>query len=249
MGALTAIAIGAVVAQGATGVIAAGKAKKRALSRKEIAKGAYDDLMENRQPVINPFDNVSDLTGLASNLTGQMSNPFANLSVATQAAEFQAEEADLALASALDTLRATGAGSGGATALAQAALRSKKGISADLQKQEAQNEQLRAQGEQHLQQRKVQEEQRMQGIAITEGQRIQNADAQGRAYEFEAQETRDNTELSRLYADTVSAQAAADQARADSAGAIANTFGGIANIGMGALSGGADMSFTTPGGK
>ena len=249
MGALTAIAIGAVIAQGATGVIAAGKAKKRALSRRDIAKNAYDDLMDDRQEVINPFDNVSDLSGLATNLTGQMSNPFSNLSVATQAAEFQAEEADLALASALDTLRATGAGSGGATALAQAALRSKKGISADLQKQESQNEQLRAQGEQNLQQRKVAEEQRMQGIGITEGQRIQNAEAQGRAYEFQAQETRDNTELSRLYADTVSGQAAADQARADSAGAIGNTFGAIGNIGMGALGGGADMSFITQGGN
>ena len=34
----------------------------------------------------------------------------------------QAEEADIALANTLDTLRATGASAGGATALAQAAL-------------------------------------------------------------------------------------------------------------------------------
>mgnify|MGYP000868578031 CR=1 FL=1 len=42
-----------------------------------------------------------------------MSNPFANLGVATQAAEIQMEESDLALAATLDTMRATGAGAGG----------------------------------------------------------------------------------------------------------------------------------------
>ena len=50
---------------------------------------------------------------MAQNLTGMMSNPMANLGVATQAAEMQAEEADIALANTLDTLRATGAGAGG----------------------------------------------------------------------------------------------------------------------------------------
>jgi hypothetical protein len=52
-----------------------------------------------------------------------ITNPYENLGVATQAAEFQAEQADIALANTLDTLLATGAGAGGATALAQAALR------------------------------------------------------------------------------------------------------------------------------
>ena len=65
---------------------------------------------------------------MAKDLSGQMSNPFANLSVATQAAEMQIEESDIALANTLDTLRATGASAGGATALAQAALKSKQGV-------------------------------------------------------------------------------------------------------------------------
>tara|TARA_Y100001937_G_scaffold94661_1_gene128404 strand:- start:1048 stop:1614 length:567 start_codon:yes stop_codon:yes gene_type:complete len=77
----------------------------------------------------------------------QITNPYANLSVATQAAEFQAEQADIALANTLDTLRSTGASAGGATALAQAALQSKKQVSASLEQQEAQNEKLKAQGE------------------------------------------------------------------------------------------------------
>lgn len=63
---------------------------------------------------------------MASDLSGMASNAYSNLSVATQAAEMQAEEADIALANTLDTLRATGSSAGGATALAQAALQSKK---------------------------------------------------------------------------------------------------------------------------
>lgn len=74
-------------------------------------------------------------------------NPMANLGVATQAAEMQIEQTDIALANTLDAIRATGAAAGGATALAQAALQSKKDVSANIEQQEVQNEQLRAQGE------------------------------------------------------------------------------------------------------
>ena len=62
----------------------------------------------------------------------------------------QIEQADISLANTLDTLRSTGASAGGATALAQAALQSKKGVSANIEQQEANNERLRAQGEQQL---------------------------------------------------------------------------------------------------
>ena len=101
----------------------------------------------NRQPVINPYEDVQSVAGLAQDLSGNMTNPMANLGVATQAAEMQAEEADMALANTLDTIRATGGGSGGATALAQAALTSKQGISADIQRQEASNQKAYARGE------------------------------------------------------------------------------------------------------
>jgi len=74
-------------------------------------------------------------------------NPYDNLSVATQANQIKMEETDKALANTLDTLRAQGASAGGATALAQAALRSKAGIAADIEKQEVGNERLKAQGE------------------------------------------------------------------------------------------------------
>ena len=93
-------------------------------------QGSLETLEQNRQQIINPYENIS--------------NQYANLGVATQAAEFQAEQTDIALANTLDAVRQTGAG--GATALAQAALQSKKGISAGLEKQELANEQLRARG-------------------------------------------------------------------------------------------------------
>ena len=66
--------------------------------------------------------------------------------------------ADLALASTLDNMRASGAGAGGATALANAALRSKKQISASIQQQEAQNQKLMAQGEMNRQRFQATEE-------------------------------------------------------------------------------------------
>ena len=212
--------------------IGARNARKRNSAKAKAARRAISDLENGRQDVINPFDNQSSLADMAQDLSGSMNNPMANLGVATQAAEMQAEEADIALANTLDTLRATGAGAGGATALAQAALRSKKGISASIESQEAQNNQLRAQGEADLQRRQTAEQQRVQGMQIDEGVRIQNADSQGRAFQFNTQESRDNTKLGRLYGQQASAEANESQARAAGVNALA---GGL--TGLGALGG------------
>tara|TARA_B100001093_G_scaffold511962_1_gene580897 strand:- start:2675 stop:3442 length:768 start_codon:yes stop_codon:yes gene_type:complete len=177
MAAFTAIA-GATIALGSavSSGIAAGKSR-RAARRKEAG---LRNLEANRQEIINPYENVKDLSGM-------INNPFANLQVATQAAEMQAEEADISLASTLDTLRATGAGSAGATALAQAALRSKQGISATIEQQEAQNSRLRAQGEAQAQSRRM-----------SEMQRLQQADISGRQFMFGAREQREMQQLNRL---------------------------------------------------
>ena len=97
-------------------------------------QGYLDDIKKlegQRQTLVNPYAKIS--------------NPYQNLAVATRAAEMQAEQTDLALANTLDQLRQTGAG--GTTALAQAALKSKQGISADIQSQEVQNQKLQAQGQ------------------------------------------------------------------------------------------------------
>ncbi len=126
MGLVTAV-VGTAVSVG-MGVAASQKAKKdkeEAERNKKEQEDILKGLEESRQPVINP---MAGLTNHAE-----------KVGVATQAARFQAEEADMALANTLDTIMATGGGGGGATALAQMALRSKQGISADIQKQELQN--------------------------------------------------------------------------------------------------------------
>ena len=89
-----------------------------------------------------------------------------------------------ALANTLDNLRQTGAG--GATALAQAALQSKRGVSANIQQQEAQNQRLQAQGQ----------------------QRVDLAKAQGQMQTMMLQEKRTEADLTRLQdqADLLKAQ-------------------------------------------
>ena len=69
----------------------------------------------------------------------------------------QNEQTDIALANTLDTIRATGGGAGGATALAQAALQGKKGVAASIESQEASNAKLKAQGQQQLERATVEE--------------------------------------------------------------------------------------------
>tara|TARA_R100000900_G_scaffold134315_3_gene111523 strand:- start:4961 stop:5569 length:609 start_codon:yes stop_codon:yes gene_type:complete len=156
--------------------IAARKARKQQLAAKDDLNAA----LASRQQIINPYQNVSDLSGM-------LSNPFANLQVATGAAEMQAEQADMSLANTLDTIRSTGAGAGGATALAQAALASKQGVAATIEQQEAQNARLRAQGEQQLQQ-----------LQLQQAQRVQDADVMGRSFMFQAQEGREVADIARL---------------------------------------------------
>jgi len=207
------------------------KAMVNARNAKEAAAFKVKELQDGRQDIINPYAGVTDLSGMAEDLTGLMNNPFESLGVATQAAEIQAEEADISLANTLDMLRATGASAGGATALAQAALASKKGVSASIEQQEATNQTLRAKGQAALTQAKVSEQQRLQSIAISEGQRTQSADAQGKLFEFNAQEDRDNSDISyNIAKETGGAQreAAARSRRNAATGGIFTGIGDIA---------------------
>ena len=85
----------------------------------------------------------------------------------------------------------TGGGSGGATALARAALESKRGISADIQKQEQSNNEARAEGANQVAQLK----------------------ASGEAFKFQAQEDRDVAKLNRLQAEQDNANILSQQAQ------------------------------------
>jgi len=141
-----------------------------ASAQRQLGKVRTDIDNYRRQDIENPFANLS--------------NPYENLAVATQAAEMQMEQTDQALANTLDTLRETGAAAGGATAIANAALKSKQGVAASIEKQEADNQKLQAQGQ--LQ------------VDIAKGK--------GETFRMQMQEGRDINELNRLQAQADMAQ-------------------------------------------
>ena len=210
--AITAVMAGAQIIGGIGTAILGGAAKRRARRRRRALEGQLNRLEQNRQDIINPYANIQDLSG-------QLSNPFANLQVATAAAEIEAQQTDIALASTLDTLRATGAAGGGATALAQAALSSKQGIAASIAQQEAQNAQLRAQGEQQLQRDRIREQ-----------QRVQEARALGKQFTFEAREERELQRLNRLSGQLGLAQQQEAAAQSAMMGGIGQAIGGIGSF-------------------
>ena len=244
MGIVTSI-VGAAVSIG-TGLLGASKAKKdarNARTAKSAAQAELDSVKNSRQTITNPYAGVTDLSGMAKDLSGNLNNPFAQLGVATQAAEIQMEQSDIALANTLDTLRATGASAGGATALAQAALQSKKGVAASIEGQEAQNEKLKAQGEQQLNQQKMSEAQRLQGIAISEGQRVQASDAAGKQFEFQAQENRTNADLDAAQGKITQENQNIAQANQNRAAANAGFMSAVGSVGSSLMSG---MGTPTP---
>ena len=179
-----------------------------------------------------------DISSLAKDLSGNLSNPYANLSVSTAGAAMQVEEADIALANTLDTLRSTGASAGGATALAQAALQSKKGVAASIEAQEASNEKLRAQGEQTLQQLELGEQRRVQGIQIQEGVRIQQGEALGRQFAFQAQEQRESGKINYTRNQITGAQQRETNAYNQGTKAMMGAIGGLTQIGAVGAAGG-----------
>ena len=169
----------------------------QASKAKNAAEGyqiKLDNIEKNRQEIVNPYANVT--------------NPFANMQVATQAAEMQAEQTDIALANTLDTLRSTGAAAGGATALAQAALKSKQGISADIEKQEMANQKLMAQGEQQMQQ--------LQGA--------------GKSAQMNMQENRDLRDITRLQNNMNLAQQQRAAGQATAGMAMASGIAGMSGL-------------------
>ena len=198
-------------------------ARKAARKQERRSKKLQRDLNRleaNRQDIIDPSRSIVDRSSLISNTMG-------NLQVSTQAAEFQAEEADLSLASTLDTLRATGAGAGGATALAQAALRSKAGIAATIDQQEAQNARLRAEGARAA-----------QAARLQEGSRVDTARMRGDEFQFGVRENREQMQLDRTAGllDQSRAQAAALRSQARSG--FGQALGAVGGVVAGGLVGG-----------
>lgn len=245
MAGVTALIAG--VASSAYGAISAGNQSKRSRKAAEERARELKRLQSTRQDIINPYDNMenlsglaSDVSGMASDLGGMIDNHYENMGVATQAAEFQAQEADLSLANSLDAMQSSGASAGGATALANAAMRSKQGISASLEQQEASNQQMRAQGAmatqnirmseaKRIQETNMSEAMRMQNINIAEGTRMQNAEVAGRTFEWNAKENREVSEMNRVAGQEANHRQNASNAQARQTEAIMGGISGLAS--------------------
>ena len=232
MAVVTAAIIGAsvAVAGSAVGAISAHQSKQRAKGQMMTAQRELEELESNRQDVINPYEDVENLSDLISDVSGMASNPFANLSVSTAAAEMQIEEADIALANTLDTLRATGASAGGATALARMALESKKGVAASIEQQEANNQKMRASGEERLQGIEMNEAKRVQNTNLSQAEKVQKAEVEGAIYEFETQESRDEQQLNRKQGQIDNASQRMQAANAAKGAAIGGGISAVGNI-------------------
>jgi len=197
MGASTATATGGSLVGAGMGVYTAVQAQEQQEEfrlKKEEQEALMKQLEDNRQSIYNPMQGLT--------------NEAEKIGVATQATKIQAEEADMALANTLDTIMATGGGASGATALAQAALKSKQGISIDIQKQELKN---------------------AKNVASTQ-MKINEQKAQGAKWAWEEQETRDMQQLDR-------AQNKIDKYEAQEYNAEAQKMAAFGNIASSAVSG------------
>jgi len=203
MGLVTAaiVSTGISVGMGVASAVKANKDQRKFEAEMKKQEAILKDLENSRQDVINP------MAGLT--------NEAEKIGVATQAARFQAEEADQALANTLDTLMATGSGSAGATALAQMALKSKQGISADIQKQELSN-----------------------AVNIANSQQVINQQkAEGERFKWQNQEFREMDKLNRTANLMDKAEAQMYNAEAQKWAAYGNIAGSVTD-GIGMVAGG-----------
>ncbi len=219
-----AVITGAIIggAMSLAGGIFGGRAARRqaraAKSRMRKLNSKLNSLEANRQDIINPY---ADVTSTAD----MLSNPFTQLSVSTAAMDMQIEQTDQALANTLDTLRQTGGGAGSATALAQAALQSKKDVAADIERQEVQNDKARIQGEANLQK-----------DLIAEAQRMQSVDVQGKQFVYSETEQREQQQLDRVSNQIAAQQQNLATSQANQSAATSGMFsalGGIATSAFG----------------
>ena len=77
------LGIASSVISGIFGGSAAKKAKRAARRKAKMLSKKSDFLENNIQAIINPYEGILDLSSMATDRSGQMSNAYANLSVAT----------------------------------------------------------------------------------------------------------------------------------------------------------------------
>lgn len=217
----------------AGGVVSADQAvKNNRNSRLESAKARrltkqLEAFENSRQAVLDQSDDIRAMSDMVF-------NPAANLGVAMKASEIQQQETDEALANTLNAINASGTlGAGGASALAQAAARSKAEISAGIETQELANQESRIKGEADVQASL----QKLEGAAL---------DAESAAYD--RQETRDISKMNRLsgLGDQANANSMAyGQAAAQNMMDVTSAIGqlGSAGVGYASASGGTTTDF------
>ncbi len=189
--------VAAIAVPATIGIVKTGRNRRRKKEAEEERANIETELQElkdNRQEVIDKSDDIRALKANISNPYANLSNEYANLAVSTGAAEFEAEQTDMALANTLDTLASSGASAGGATALARAALQSKKGIAASIEKQEVANSKLAADGQTNVNKLKADGEKQ----AEQERLGLDKAALSEEVNAYNRQETRDLAEIARL---------------------------------------------------
>lgn len=101
------------------------------------------------------------------NAFANMENPYEDLRVATQGAEFQAQQQQQGLANTLDALRQSGGGLGAAAVAQSLAMQqsaNQQQISASIAEQEVNNERMAAQGQMQMQMQEAQGAMQVQGM-------------------------------------------------------------------------------------
>lgn len=184
-------------AVGGLGQIATGIFGSR--RRKREARAAQAEFDAARQGILD--------TTFTNQFSG-LDNPFEDMQVNLQASQFQAQQTDQALAQGLDAAVQSGGGAtGSAQAIADAALRSKQNIAADIARQESANQKMAADAQMQLDFRAAQSADDIQ---------LRNYDKQQQVLNLAA-----------------ARKEAADAARAQATSAIVSGFGSIAGSAAG----------------
>ena len=109
-------------------------------------------------------------------------------------------------------------------------MQSKKGVSANIEKQEVANQQNAAKVEMQLDQAKMSEQLRLQGISMSEAKRMQQAEASGKDYVFKATEIRQGEQLERAQTQVENSQAAVASYQQARDGAIGSAISGLGAV-------------------
>jgi hypothetical protein len=210
------------IAKGIGSLFGGGKRRRRerkAQNRRDKQMRAFE-----ATEFTNPYQNVR-------NEFEDMENSFEDLRVSTEAADFQAQQQQQGLASALDSFR-SGAGGSGAAAIAQALSQQQakglQGISANIAQQEAMNEQLSAQG--------AMKQQELQAKGAMEAEKLRGA---GESSRQQLEMGKQSALLGMANQDLASATRARAQAKADLVGGIGAAAGAAFSAFGGKIGGGA----------